>query len=197
MDMRMASRMAVPPRESIRASASSIFLMSLVKSGSRRKASSLKLTMKTSSCGFDALTSASAAASTFCALVAHAAAVVDDEAQRNRHVLAPEDLDLLLDAVLEDLEGVLRQVGDQVAALVHHAWRAAPPGACRRGRRPDPRPAARATATNAARSAAQRAEEIVIEMAHSSPAARTPAAEAGPRGCTSFTWTRRYFPSRS
>src|SRR5450755_427860 len=63
MDMRMASRMAVPPRESMRASPSCKSLGSLVKSLSR-KASSLKLTMKTSSWGLESFTKASAAAST-------------------------------------------------------------------------------------------------------------------------------------
>src|ERR1022692_3984216 len=71
MDMRMASRMAVPPRESMRVRASSISLMSLVKAlpcGLSRKASSLKLTMKTSSSGLESLTSVSAAASTLARL---------------------------------------------------------------------------------------------------------------------------------
>src|SRR3984957_9687318 len=61
--MSIASRMAVPPRESIRATPSSIFLMSLVR-GTSRKASSLKLTMKTSSCGLEAFTRSSEAVST-------------------------------------------------------------------------------------------------------------------------------------
>src|SRR5271157_305486 len=67
MDMRMASRMAVPPRESMRVRASSIFRISLVKfwpSGRSRKASSLKLTTKTSSSGLESFTRASEAAST-------------------------------------------------------------------------------------------------------------------------------------
>jgi hypothetical protein len=50
--------------------------------------------MKTSSCGLESFTSASAADSTP-ALVAHAAAVVDDEPHRNRNVFALEQLDLL------------------------------------------------------------------------------------------------------
>src|SRR5271166_1158460 len=65
MDSLMASRMAVPPRESMRAMPSSIFLMSLVN-GTSRYGSSLKLTMKTSSCGFEARTKSSEAASTLC-----------------------------------------------------------------------------------------------------------------------------------
>src|ERR1017187_6483334 len=67
MDMRMASRMAVPPRESIRVSASSISRMSFVKFfllGMSRKASSLKLTTKTSSSGLESFTRAREAAST-------------------------------------------------------------------------------------------------------------------------------------
>src|ERR1700722_4918683 len=64
MELSMASRMAVPPRESMRAMPSSIFLISLVR-GTSRKGSSLKLTMKTSSCGLEALTRSSDAVSTF------------------------------------------------------------------------------------------------------------------------------------
>src|SRR6202451_592932 len=66
--MPMASRIAVPPRESMRANPCSILCTSLVK-GTSRKASSLKLTIKTSSCGFDSRTIASAAASTRVRLV--------------------------------------------------------------------------------------------------------------------------------
>src|ERR1035438_10193853 len=67
MDMRMASRMAVPPRASMRVRASSISRMSFVKSlrlGRSRNASSLKLTTKTSSCGLESFTKAREAAST-------------------------------------------------------------------------------------------------------------------------------------
>src|ERR1035438_9580726 len=67
MDMRMASRMAVPPRESMRVRASSISRMSFVKFlrlGRSRKASSLKLTTKTSSSGLESFTRAREAAST-------------------------------------------------------------------------------------------------------------------------------------
>ena len=64
IDMRTASRMAVPPRESILVRACSIFWTSLVKSQSR-KASSLKFTTNTSSSAFEALTNANAAAATF------------------------------------------------------------------------------------------------------------------------------------
>src|SRR5438874_1833317 len=56
----MASRMAVPPRESILAKPCSSSLRLLAK-GWSRKASSLKFTTKTSSCGLEALTRASAA----------------------------------------------------------------------------------------------------------------------------------------
>src|ERR1700728_4469788 len=63
--MLIASRMAVPPRESMRAMPSSIFLMSLVN-GTSRNGSSLKLTMNTSSCGLEALTKSNEAASTLC-----------------------------------------------------------------------------------------------------------------------------------
>src|SRR5580658_1668387 len=61
----MASRMAVPPRESIFAIPSSSLLMSLVN-GTSSQGSSLKLTMKTSSCGLEAFTRSSDATSTFC-----------------------------------------------------------------------------------------------------------------------------------
>src|SRR5271170_4658697 len=61
--MLMASRMAVPPLESMRAMPSSSFLMSLVN-GTSRNASSLKLTMNTSSCGLEAFTKSREAAST-------------------------------------------------------------------------------------------------------------------------------------
>src|ERR1017187_3165633 len=67
MDIRMASRMAVPPRESMRVRASSISRMSFVKFlrlGRSRKASSLKLTTKTSSSGLESFTRAREAAST-------------------------------------------------------------------------------------------------------------------------------------
>src|ERR1022692_4568233 len=63
----MASRMAVPPRESMRVRASSISRISLVKFlrlGRSRKASSLKLTTKTSSTGLESFTRAREAAST-------------------------------------------------------------------------------------------------------------------------------------
>src|ERR1039458_9311216 len=72
MDMRMASRMAVPPRESMRVRSSSISRMSLVKFfwlGMSRKASSLKLTTKTSSSGLESFTRASEAASTAARLI--------------------------------------------------------------------------------------------------------------------------------
>ena len=51
----------------------------------------------------------------------HAAAVVDDDAERNRNILAAEDLDGLLDAVFKDLERFLLKVGHQFAVLVHNA----------------------------------------------------------------------------
>src|SRR5579871_2217468 len=63
--MLMASRIAVPPRESMRATPSCMALMSLVM-GTSSQASSLKLTMKTSSCGLEAFTISSEATSTFC-----------------------------------------------------------------------------------------------------------------------------------
>src|ERR1017187_7918843 len=72
MDMRMASRMAVPPRESMRVRASSISRMSLVKFfplGRSRKGSSLKLTTKTSSSGLESFTRAREAASTAARLI--------------------------------------------------------------------------------------------------------------------------------
>ena len=74
--------------------------------------------MKTSSCGLESFTSASAADSTALALFAHAAAVIDDQPQRHGNVFALEQLDLLQDAVLENLKRALRQVGDQVPALI-------------------------------------------------------------------------------
>ncbi len=49
--------------------------------------------------------------------------VVDYDAERDRHILAPEDLDGLLDAVLKNLEGFLRDIGDQFSALVGYADR--------------------------------------------------------------------------
>src|SRR5579875_13125 len=67
--MPMASRIAVPPRESMRAKPCSILCTSLVN-GTSKNASSLKLTMNTSSCGFDSRTIASAAVSTRLRLVA-------------------------------------------------------------------------------------------------------------------------------
>src|ERR1035437_1197065 len=62
--MLMASRMAVPPRVSILSNTCSSFLMLFVN-GASRYATSLKSTIKTSSCGFEALISSSAAAATF------------------------------------------------------------------------------------------------------------------------------------
>ena len=118
----MASRMAVPPRESMRAMPSSIFLMSLVR-GTSRKASSLKLTMNTSSCGLEALHQIERGGLHLLAFVAHAAAIVDDDAERNRHVLAAEDLDRLLHAVLKNLEGFLLKVRNQFAVLIENADR--------------------------------------------------------------------------
>ena len=80
--------------------------MSLVKSVSR-KASSLKLTMKTSSCGLESFTSASAAASTLARLSRMLPLLSIDQAHRDRHIFALEDLDRLLHAVFENLESGL------------------------------------------------------------------------------------------
>ena len=52
------------------------------------------------------------------ALLAHTAAVVDNQPHGNGNVFALEILDLLRDAVFEDLEGALRKIRYQVAALV-------------------------------------------------------------------------------
>src|SRR5438309_9691518 len=64
MDIEMASRIAVPPRESIFVSPSSIEAALLVN-GRSRYASSLKFTTNTSSFGFEALIKPMAAAATF------------------------------------------------------------------------------------------------------------------------------------
>ena len=112
--------------------------MSLVKSlpcGRSRKASSLKLTTKTLVLVVGVLHQRQRRGFHLGALVAHAAAVVDDQAHGNRHVFALETLDLLLHAVLENREGLLRQVGDQVAVLVHHRGVADHQARVRRGRR--------------------------------------------------------------
>ena len=53
-------------------------------------------------------------------LVAHAAAVIDHQAERDRDVLALEFADILLDLVFENREGGLRQRGDQMAGLIDH-----------------------------------------------------------------------------
>ncbi len=54
-------------------------------------------------------------------LLAHTAAVVDHHAQRYRNVFPPEYFDALLGPVLVDLEGALREIGQQLAFLVHDA----------------------------------------------------------------------------
>ncbi len=54
------------------------------------------------------------------ALLAHAAAVVDDQAQRNRHVFALEHDDGLRLAVFVNREGRFRQIGYQMAGLIDH-----------------------------------------------------------------------------
>ena len=109
MDMRMASRMAVPPRESMRVSASSISLMSLVKSlpcGRSRKASSLKLTTKTSSSGLESFTRASAAASTLARLSRMLPLLSMISPMETGTSSRLNILDLLLHAVFEDREGL-------------------------------------------------------------------------------------------
>ncbi len=118
----MASRMAVPPRESMRAMPSSIFLMSLV-SGTSRNGSSLKLTMKTSSCGLEALTKSSEAASTFCRfsrMLPLLSMIMPSEigTSSRRKILIGCSI-----AVLENLECLLRKIGHQLAVLVQHAYR--------------------------------------------------------------------------
>ena len=45
-------------------------------------------------------------------LLAHAAAVVDDDAERYGNIFALEQFDGLLDAVFVDLERFLLQIGD-------------------------------------------------------------------------------------
>src|SRR4029077_18512196 len=50
-------------------------------------------------------------------LIAHAAAVVDYEAEGHRNVLALELSDLLPDLILEDAEGGLREGGDEVTGF--------------------------------------------------------------------------------
>ena len=116
----IASRMAVPPRESSRVSPSSIFLMSEV-SGTSSKGSSSKLMTVTSSRGFDAFTAAKSGGFHLLALVPHAAAVIDDQSERDRNVLAPECLKRLLDVVLENFKSGPRQIREQPPILVNDA----------------------------------------------------------------------------
>ena len=53
-------------------------------------------------------------------LVAHAAAVVDHQAEGDRNVFALKSADLLLDLVFVDREGGLRKRGHQMAGLIDH-----------------------------------------------------------------------------
>ena len=53
-------------------------------------------------------------------LVAHAAAVIDNQPQRNRHVLPLEHLDSLRHAVFGNRKSRLGKVRHQMAGLVHH-----------------------------------------------------------------------------
>jgi hypothetical protein len=55
------------------------------------------------------------------ALVAHAAAIIDDQAHANRDVFAPEERELLLDLVFKNTEIVLLQTISEAAAIVNHA----------------------------------------------------------------------------
>ena len=83
MDMRMASRMAVPPRESMRVSASSISLMSLVKSLPLRQVQErlvVEIDDEDFVVGVGILHQRQRGGLHLGALVAHAAAVVDDQA---------------------------------------------------------------------------------------------------------------------
>jgi hypothetical protein len=53
------------------------------------------------------------------ALGPHAAAVVDNQSHGHRDILPLEEQDVLLDVVLRHREGVLFEVGDQLACFVH------------------------------------------------------------------------------
>ncbi len=54
-------------------------------------------------------------------LALHAAAVVNDDSERNRNVLASENFDLLQLPVLENSERVPVEVSNQFAFLISHA----------------------------------------------------------------------------
>ena len=53
-------------------------------------------------------------------LVPHAAAVIDQNSQRHRHILAPKQRQRLPDIVLKYLKVLLKQIRDQTIALVEH-----------------------------------------------------------------------------
>src|SRR6202035_1092440 len=59
----------------------------------------------------------------YLALLLHAAAIVDNDTQRDWHVLVLENLDGLFDPVFKNLEGLLLKVHDQLAVLVGNADR--------------------------------------------------------------------------
>ena len=54
-------------------------------------------------------------------LIAHAAAIVDHNTERDRHVFTAEKLDLLFNAVFEHFESGLRKIRHQLSAAVGHA----------------------------------------------------------------------------
>ncbi len=76
--------------------------------------------MKTSSCGLEAFTRARAAASTLLPLLPHAAAVVDHDAHRDRHILPPEDLRSAARRRPRKPGRRFGEVGDQLAVPVQN-----------------------------------------------------------------------------
>src|ERR1700733_2997778 len=112
----MASRIALPPRQSMRVKPSCRSFMSLVKFLSR-KASSLKLTMKTSSCGSNRGQGKAPKTPPPCAGPACARAV-DDEPHRHWHFFELKDPDLLRSAIFQDRERALREACDPTSEFV-------------------------------------------------------------------------------
>ena len=99
----------------------SISSISLVKSfscGRSRYGVSLKLTTKTFVVFVRCQHQIERGLFHLLALLPHAAAVIDNQAQRNRHVFALEQRDVLRLAVLKNREGGFRQVGHQMAVLI-------------------------------------------------------------------------------
>ena len=138
IDISMASRMAVPPRASIRASAVSSSAMSLVKSlsfGIVQVGGVVEVDDEDLVVAVGVLHQRQRRGLHLVQLVAHAAAVVDHQAERNRNVFALELADLLLDLVLVDREGGLRQAWSPGGRSYRSPWCGRPRCGYRRERR--------------------------------------------------------------